>query len=1554
MKIKFLKIIFSFVFVFININLNSQTSYNKQIDDLQFFSNKKSIEIKGDDINKKQTTKSNVTFTAMNVSGTAGNSVTIPIYISDVTDLASFQFSIEYDNTQLTYNSCNTWLVPGTVTIQEPSPGHLTFVWAVGSGSDYSNGLFFNLVMDIDGAATGMIGIKWSDNPTARLVGNSASNEISSSWINGSVNVSGTTNPALTISDEITTINSSVSVPINGTDLYDLCAFQWTINYDATRLTYVNCSNWATGIDVASILINDDGSGTITFAYNYYPNGVDIVNGKFFDLNFTTNTTTGVAPVTWSSSPTVQELSNSIPAEIVATWNNGSVTISTNPTIIVETVNGVAGNPVTVPVNALNISNLCAFQWTIDYDETKLTYTGCSNWAAGIDSDPAYLLINDDGSKLTFAYNNYPNTLDIANGKFFDLNFTINAAATGTAPVIWSDAPTPRELSNNVPNVITADWTDGAVNITQPTSATITIDEVFGIAGNPVTVPVNAKNLTNMTAFQWTIDYDETKLSYTGCSNWATGIDTDPAYLLINDDGSKLTFAYNDYPNTLDIADGKFFDLNFTALGGASGIAPVIWSDSPTPREVSDNVPNEITVTWNDGRVIFDLNWDGSESTDWQNTLNWTPEFIPTANVNAIIPDGCPNYPVIDDNLTTAVCNDITIGANSSVEIATNGQMTVSGIFTNNAGTSGLIIKSDATGDGSLIMNSNGVNATIERYLSKTNAEAGQWHFVGSPITAAPLSLFNTNNFYQYNENADDWWTGATYFYNDPSGWQVPAGNLTVGQGYIYYYYGTTLNFEGEINYNAAGYSTSASYTTHAGNAANGAPYTNFDGWLCVSNPYPSALDWTAMSLTDVNNTVYFYDDAADNYKYYSVAGPTYNFGITVNGGSKYIAPGQGFFVKSDNAAGGTFTVPNAARVHYAQPFWKGDKPKSPDNLIRFQLDDNQYSDEMVVYFMDEATSEFDGDYDAYKRFSWNPDVPQIYTLNNDKNTEFAINSSKLNLSQTIPLGYKVATTNEYTIKVTELTSMNFDYIYLEDLNTGTLVNLFEQSEYSFIPENTEIDNDRFLLHFGMNQAPTVVNQVSNQQTLEDDLFSLDVQNTFEDYDMEDSFTVDAKQADGTNLPAWLTFDTNTETFEGTPKNNDVGIVELKLIATDKYGGVSEVSFNVEVINTNDAPIVLNEIANQQTLEDDLFSLNVQNTFKDIDIGDSFTVVAKQVDNSNLPMWLVFNSDTKTFEGTPLNSDVGVVELKLIATDTYGAISEVFFTIEVINTNDSPAVVNQVSNQQTLEDDLFSLNVQNTFEDIDIEDGFTVVAKQTDGNNLPTWLVFNSDTETFEGTPLNSDVGIVELKLIATDTYDAISEDLFTIEVINTNDAPTVSNEIENQIIYDGFSWIFQFNENTFDDVDLGDELTYSANIAGVSLPNWLSFNSEGREFIANPTQDNIGTHNIEVIATDNSGAFISTNFVLTVLSSVGIEKLNVEGYYIYPNPTKDLINIKSKQKIEDISIIDVSGKQIYFGSDYKNLKNIAIDLSDYSNGIYIITIKFEDNSTVINKIIKK
>ena len=85
--------------------------------------------------------------------------------------------------------------------------------------------------------------------------------------------------------------------------------------------------------------------------------------------------------------------------------------------------------------------------------------------------------------------------------------------------------------------------------------------------------------------------------------------------------------------------------------------------------------------------------------------------------------------------------------------------------------------------------------------------------------------------------------------------------------------------------------------------------------------------------------------------------------------------------------------------------------------------------------------------------------------------------------------------------------------------------------------------------------------------------------------------------------------------------------------------------------NTGYAPAVGELIVDRFTLANNLFQLTIDdNVFRDPD-GDALTYKATLADNSPLPSWLTFNDNLGTFSGTPSDSDTGVLEIKVTATD---------------------------------------------------------------------------------------------------------------------------------------------------------------------------------------------------------------------------------------------------------------------------------------------------------------
>ena len=108
--------------------------------------------------------------------------------------------------------------------------------------------------------------------------------------------------------------------------------------------------------------------------------------------------------------------------------------------------------------------------------------------------------------------------------------------------------------------------------------------------------------------------------------------------------------------------------------------------------------------------------------------------------------------------------------------------------------------------------------------------------------------------------------------------------------------------------------------------------------------------------------------------------------------------------------------------------------------------------------------------------------------------------------------------------------------------------------------------------------------------------------------------------------------------------------------------------------------------------------------------------------------------------------------------------------------------------------------------------------------------------------------------------------DLGAVEIQEpVNDPPEVNNPISDQNATEDQSFQFQVPDDTFSDPD--DEfLIFSANLDdGSDLPEWLNFNTNDLTFSGTPGEDDDGTLNIQVTATDSEGLTASTSFTLNV-----------------------------------------------------------------------------------------
>ncbi len=128
----------------------------------------------------------------------------------------------------------------------------------------------------------------------------------------------------------------------------------------------------------------------------------------------------------------------------------------------------------TLPVIISNMPNLGSFQFTIQYDASKLQWLGVTDWYPGIDMA---MVANPAPGLLTFVWAADANGINISQGTLCNLRFDSKLA--GSSAISFENNPTKKEFSDYEGNLFAPQYTNGnigsATNITDPASSEVAV-----------------------------------------------------------------------------------------------------------------------------------------------------------------------------------------------------------------------------------------------------------------------------------------------------------------------------------------------------------------------------------------------------------------------------------------------------------------------------------------------------------------------------------------------------------------------------------------------------------------------------------------------------------------------------------------------------------------------------------------------------------------------------------------------------------------------------------------------------------------------------------------------------------------------------------------------------------------------------------------------------------------------------------------------------------------------------------------------------------------------
>ncbi|WP_165357631.1 peptide-N-glycosidase F-related protein [Flavobacterium beibuense] len=114
------------------------------------------------------------------------------------------------------------------------------------------------------------------------------------------------------------------------------------------------------------------------------------------------------------------------------------------------------------------------------------------------------------------------------------------------------------------------------------------------------------------------------------------------------------------------------------------------------------------------------------------------------------------------------------------------------------------------------------------------------------------------------------------------------------------------------------------------------------------------------------------------------------------------------------------------------------------------------------------------------------------------------------------------------------------------------------------------------------------------------------------------------------------------------------------------------------------------------------------------------------------------------------------------------------------------------------------------------------------------------------------------------------------------------------------------------------------------------------------------GEHSFKIDVPDaqfagGQGYFPMSVYLQGFSQTLGVEDFNTTAFTLFPNPVVDIAEIQTVDgsSIRNVTVVNTLGQIVYSGSSEK------VNLSQLQSGVYIVNVKFDDNRTATQKLIK-
>ncbi len=326
-----------------------------------------------------------------------GNTLILTVAVNDLVDVTSIQFPMTWDSDLMTFQSISIINdLPGLSSSNFITPltggpaGQLSFSWfdPTGDGVSLDDAGLFSVTFLAVAEGTTAFAFR-EDLPLAAEISGAGGTSLDFNAANGQVTIidpnTGGGQTTFILGDEEVNQGENFCLPITVTDFNNLLGMQFSVNYDASILSYTGAQNFTTqlvGFGAGNVGNPSPGNLTFTWTDPLLTGASMADNSTVVELCFTATGTT-TTQVVFSGTPTPIELIDADEEQVAFLQQDGTVTIIVPEPgtfgLAISAANACEGETFCLDVTASSFTNISAFSFPVLFDPSALSLNGIIN-----------------------------------------------------------------------------------------------------------------------------------------------------------------------------------------------------------------------------------------------------------------------------------------------------------------------------------------------------------------------------------------------------------------------------------------------------------------------------------------------------------------------------------------------------------------------------------------------------------------------------------------------------------------------------------------------------------------------------------------------------------------------------------------------------------------------------------------------------------------------------------------------------------------------------------------------------------------------------------------------------------------------------------------------------------------------------------------------------------------------------------------------------------------------------------------------------------------------